>query len=92
MTGWMAMALVFVMGMAGLSGCATSPRRAEVAPVVVAPVVDNSAEIERLKQQIRDQEAALSQAEADKRALQEKLDSAAAKKVAQQKTEDTYLK
>ena len=86
--------MILFLGAGSMSffGCATSPRRSEVKAVEAAPLVDNSAEIEKLKQQIRDQEAALAQAEEDKRALQEKLDSAFAKKIAQQKTEDAYLK
>ena len=62
-------------------------------PAVTSAINNNSAEGARLKQQISDQEAALAQAEADKRALEDKLnDALASKKFATKKKEDSDLK
>ena len=85
---------------AGLWGCSTAPRRPEVRSLVPVSAVavqsrstSDSAETQKLKQQISDQEAALAQAEADNRALEDKLNSAlASKKTTVEKSEDSYLK
>ena len=90
--------LVLIATAMGLLGCSTAPRRAEVRPVEIqaqpqsAPAVD-PAEMERLKQELNDQQAALARSEADKRELEDKLnDALASKKAPAKKTEDSYLK
>ena len=88
--------LGLIVATAGLFGCSTAPRRAEVRPVEVqapsAPAID-PAEMERLKQELNDQQAALARSEADKRELEDKLnDALAAKKTPVKKTDDSYLK
>ena len=94
------LALIFVVSL--LSGCASvhsrpEPRSVEpvAAPVQVVqvPAGPSPEEVAKMKQQMSDQQAALAQAEADKRALEEKLNEAlASKKPAVKKTEDSYLK
>ena len=94
--------LVLVVMAAGLFGCSTARRRPEVhsfqpAPVVVqqAPAVSSQSqeEMDRLKQQVADQQAELARAEADKQALEDKLSNAlASRKPAAKKSEDSYLK
>ncbi len=90
--------LILVAAASGLFGCSTAPRRAEVRPVEVqappqsVPAID-PAEMERLKQELNDQQAALARSEADKRELEDKLnDALASKKTPVKKTEDSYLK
>jgi len=90
--------LLLIVLMTAFAGCATA-RRPEVRPEPVvaapAPAPDNSAEMEKLKQQVADQQAALAQSEADKRALAEKLDEtlASRKPAETKKSEDSsYLK
>ena len=87
----------------GFWGCSTAPRRPEarsITPVLASAVqsrtsaaASDSAGTQRLKQQISDKEAALAQAEADNRELEDKLNSAlASNKTTTEKKEDSYLK
>ena len=96
--------ILFIVLATGFWGCSTAPRRAEVrslkpvSAVVIEPqsvpvTTQDSAETQRQNQQGTDQEAALAQAEADNRALEDKLNSAlASKKTTTNKNEDSYLK
>ncbi len=93
---------VLVVMAAGLFGCSTAPRRQEVraSEPSSANLVQSqnaqaaqAAETERLRQALSQQQEALAQAEAEKRELEEKLNSALdSKKVVVQKTESSYLK
>ena len=98
-------ALVGFFLIAGISwaatGCSTAPRRHEVRPEVPLvqapePVVQtgpSAEEVEKLRKQNEEQQAALAKAEADKRALEDQLNEAlSTKKHVTKKNQDTYLK
>ena len=89
--------LSLLLGAALLSGCASVSSRPQTRPaepaVVAAPAGPSAEEVAKMKQQLSDQQAALAQADADKRALEDKLnDALASKKPVSKKTEDSYLK
>ncbi len=92
--------LVLIAGIVSMAGCATAPRRqesrwVEPAPVQQAPVQQgpSAEDVERLRRQNEEQQAALARAEAEKRELEDKLnDALASKKAPTQKTQDSYLK
>ena len=99
--------LVLMAAMAAVPGCAMTPRHREAPVVVPVQSGPSQAEVDKLKQQVdeqqadlaraevekRQREAALAQAEEEKRALEAKLNEAlTSKKPSTKKKEDSYLK
>ena len=88
--------VLLAFGVQFFTGCAASPRRERppvVEPVAQAQPAGPTAEEERLRRQLEEEQAARAKAEADRRALESQLDDAlASQKSAPKKSQDSYLK